>query len=122
MTNVKTLQVMTRHLESLGLIVTDETFGFIPKFVKHQQIHPHEAKSKFSEKIKKTLINKYEKCKLHMSVTLHDKCQSEPSEPSDAGACKHGPRPRGRSIPPHQTPGLPRFPQPWACDAVCRRR
>jgi hypothetical protein len=59
---------MLCNLMSRHVITLNDTHGYIPTFLKHNNPHPHEAKSTVLEKTKKTLINQ---CN-DMSVTSND--------------------------------------------------
>jgi hypothetical protein len=48
---------MLCNLMSRHVITLNDTHGYIPSFLKHNNPHPHEAKSDVPEEIKKTLIN-----------------------------------------------------------------
>jgi hypothetical protein len=57
---IHNIEKMLSNCISLNLIVSNGTFGWIPKFLEHQRPHPDEAKSKVLDEIKqslKTLIN-----------------------------------------------------------------
>jgi len=55
--DAKEIMSMTSRLMSCHVITYLGGYGYVPSFLKHNNPHPHEAKSTVPEKIKKNLIN-----------------------------------------------------------------
>ncbi len=66
------IEKMLQNLMSRNLITCNGMYGHVTHFSEHQRPHPHEAKSKIPDEIKKTLNNQCHEMSLHVT-----KCKSD---------------------------------------------